>query len=288
MPVFTNQAALTYGTNRSALSNTVTGNLLDVITAIKTSVDLDYRMGDDITYVVNLYNAGPTDYTNLTVTDNLGAYQLTTGTPTTVYPLTYLPGTIQYYQNGRLQAAPAVTDGPPMTVTGINVPANGHTQLIYLVRANQSAPLLITDGAITNTVTVTGDAVTPPVTASHTIPYDTVPALSIVKALNPEQVVGNEPLTYTFTITNASPTAAAAAQNVVLADTFNPPLTITGVTLDGTAITQGTDYTYDAAGNFATVPGRITVPAATYTQDPATGVVRIEPGTAVLRVTGTM
>ena len=39
---------------------------------------------------------------------------------------------------------------------------------------------------------------------------------------------------------------------------------------------------------FATVPGILTVPAATYTQDPATGVYTAEPGEAVLVVTGTI
>jgi len=52
---------------------------------------------------------------------------------------------------------------------------------------------------------------------------------------------------------------------------------------------EGVNYTYDAAtGEFATVAGQITVPAATYAQDPATGLWTIQPGVAVLTVTGTV
>jgi hypothetical protein len=37
-----------------------------------------------------------------------------------------------------------------------------------------------------------------------------------------------------------------------------------------------------------TVPGQITVPAATYTQDPITGAYTVNPGVATLVVTGTI
>ena len=41
-------------------------------------------------------------------------------------------------------------------------------------------------------------------------------------------------------------------------------------------------------GEFATVAGQITVPAATYVQDPLTGLWSVQPGVAVLTVTGTV
>ena len=65
----------------------------------------------------------------------------------------------------------------------------------------------------------------------------------------------------------------------------DPKLTITGVTLDGTATS---DYTYDeAGGTFETTPGIITVPAAAFTQN-ADGSYTVTPGSAVLTVTGTV
>jgi len=53
-------------------------------------------------------------------------------------------------------------------------------------------------------------------------------------------------------------------------------------------LTPGTDYTYDeTTGAFATVPGVITVPAATFTQNPD-GTFNTTPGTSSLVVTGTV
>ena len=43
-----------------------------------------------------------------------------------------------------------------------------------------------------------------------------------------------------------------------------------------------------STGQFATVAGQITVPAATYSQDPATGVYVVQPGVSTLTVTGTV
>ena len=58
-------------------------------------------------------------------------------------------------------------------------------------------------------------------------------------------------------------TAADAAAAIVITDTFDPRLTDLTVTLNGTALTAPTQYTYDAAtGVFATAAGVVTVPAA--------------------------
>ena len=49
------------------------------------------------------------------------------------------------------------------------------------------------------------------------------------------------------------------------------------------------DYTYDdTTGQFATIPGRITVPQGTFTQDPITGAWTVTPGLSTLVVTGTV
>ena len=145
------------------------------------------------------------------------------------------------------------------------------------------------NGSIVNTVTITGSGITTPIVATEIINTADEPMLTITKALAPTSVVGNGPLTYTFTISNTGNTAAVATDNVIVTDNFDPILDIQSVTLDGEALVPGTDYTYDAAtGAFATVAGRITVSAATYTQDAATGIVVVEPGVTVLTVTGTV
>ena len=284
MPTFTNQATLYYN-NNVITSNVVSGELLEVLSATKTAVTESYGANDTVTYVISILNSGTTPYNNLTVTDNLGEYLLG---ETELVPLTYDDGSLLYYVNGVLQATPTVTSTVPLTISGINVPAGGNALLVYSATVNEFAPLN-TGASIVNTVTVNGGGITAPIVATETINTSNVPILTITKALSPTSVVGNGPLTYTFTISNTGNTDAIATDNVIVTDIFDPALTIQSVTLNGEALVLGTDYTYDeATGTFATVAGRITVPAATYTQDPTTGIVVVEPGVTVLTVTGTV
>lgn len=284
MATFTNQATLTYN-NGVAVSNTVTGELIDALTVTKTAVTETYRPGKRLTYAVSLKNTGSADYTGLTVTDDLGKY--TVGAVTAV-PLTYESGSILYYINGVLQAEPTVAAGPPLTVSGISVPAGGDAVLIYVAQANEYASPEI-EGTITNTASVTGSGITSPITAEETVNAVAAAELTVNKAVNPTTVVGNGPLTYTFTISNSGATAVTAADNATVTDTFEPRLSITSVTFNGAAWAAPANYTYNAAtGEFATVPGQITVPAATYSQDPETGRWSVTPGTSVLTVTGTL
>ena len=127
MAIFTNFATLSYN-GGTTNSNTVTGELLETLTAAKTAVLADYTEKDDVTYVITLVNSGATPLTGLTITDDLGGYTFGTST---VYPLAYSAGSVRYYVNGVLQPAPAVTAGPPLVITGINVPAGGNAMLIY-------------------------------------------------------------------------------------------------------------------------------------------------------------
>ena len=284
MATFTNQATLSYN-GIVANSNTVTGELLETLTASKTAVRAQYSPGDDLTYVITLVNSGATALNELTVSDNLGAYTLGQSTYT---PLTYAAGSIRYYVNGVLQTAPAVTAGPPMTITGISVPAGGNAALIYEARPNRFAPPSV-GGAILNTATITGAGLTTPVTAEETVAVQNEPALSISKSLTPTAVAENGQITYTFVIENTGNTAADAADAVALTDTFTPLLKNIAVSFNGTAWQAGTQYNYGAAsGNFATVAGQITVPAATYTQSALTGEWTITPGVSTLTVTGTL
>ncbi len=283
MPTFTNQATLTYNAG-SANSNIVTGEIVETLAVTKTVLDTGYRAGDPVTYVVSIVNSGTVPYTGLTVADDLGGYEFNGAT---VYPLDFA-GITNYYVNGALQSDPGVTAGPPLAITGINVPAGGNALIVYQATPNGFAPLGDT-AAIDNTVSVSGGGLTAPITGAATLAAASGPVLSIAKTLSPTTVSENGTLTYTFLIDNRGATAAEAADNLAVTDTFDPRLSNIVVTLDGTTLTSPTDYTYDeGTGLFATVPGRITVPAATYAQDPATGVYTTAPGTAVLQVTGTV
>ena len=114
-------------------------------------------------------------------------------------------------------------------------------------------------------------------------------SLGITKALSPVTVSENGEITYTFVISNYGNAAVTSADNAAVLDTFDPRLENITVTYNGTAWTAGTEYTYDeASGVFTTAAGQITLPAATYTQDPVTGAWSITPAEVTLTVTGTV
>ncbi len=283
MATFTNQATLTYNGN-VITSNVATGEIVEVLSATKTAVIDTYTQGSEITYVVNIVNSGNIGFTGLTVTDNLGAY---TFGLTSLTPLTYVDGSVQYYVNGVLQADPTVTAGPPLTISGISVPANGVVTIIYVTRTNQFAPLGTAD-TIVNTATVSGGGLTD-ITATETVTPESGARLTITKNLSPTTVTENGQLTYTFTIQNTGNTPITAADSVTITDTFNPILSGLSVSFNGTTWSTPANYTYsEATGEFATTLGQVTVPAATYTQNPLTGAWVIEPGVSVLTVTGTI
>lgn len=283
MATFNNTATLSYNgvvTN----SNVVTGEILEALSATKTIIDPTYGAGDTLTYVISIVNTSASATSGVVVTDNLGAY--TTSGGTTVYPLDYVDGTVRLYTDGVLSASPTVTAGPPVSFTGITVPANGNVILIYEASVNSFAPLEL-GSTITNEATVSGGTISVPITATATAQTDSAPSLTISKSVNPETVVEDGQITYTFVIQNSGNTPAAEQDNVVVSDTFDPILSNITVTLDGAAL-PGTSYTYNATtGEFSTVAGVITVPAATFTPD-ASGSFVITPGVSVLRVTGTV
>ena len=284
MAIFSNQAKLTYN-GSSTNSNIAYGEILDVLVATKTAVEGSYTPGQLVTYVLTLRNTGNVALTGLTVTDNLGGY-LFNGT--TVYPLTYEAGSVAMFTNGVPQAAPAVTVGPPLVFSDIVVPAGGDVVLVYQAQANAYADPAL-GGTIENTVTVTGDGLSAPITATQIVGVAVEPVLTISKSITPVQVVDNDRVTYTLVIQNSGNKAVVATDNASITDTFDPILTASTVTFDGAVWTEGVQYNYvEATGVFTTVPGQILVPAATYVQDPVTGMYAATPGIATLVVTGTI
>ncbi|MBE6628364.1 MAG: hypothetical protein E7629_05505 [Ruminococcaceae bacterium] len=284
MAQFTNQAQLSY--NGSVVnSNIAVGEILEVLSASKTAVMDDYTRNDDVTYVISVVNSSTSPVTGLTVTDDLGGYAFGENT---LYPLSYVNGSVRMYINGVLQLAPTVTAGPPLAFSGITLPAGGNLMIIYEAEVTQFAPLDV-GGSIVNTATVVGAGLPSTVTVTETVTPEEEPELTITKFIEPVPVTENGTLTYRFIIQNYGNTAAVATDNVAVTDTFDPILNVLTVTLDGTPLALTTEYTYDVTtGVFATVPGVITVPAATYTQDVTTGAWIITPGVTELVVTGTV
>ena len=281
MAQFTNQATLSYH-NAVINSNIAVGEILETLSATKTAVRDVYSSGDTITYIISIVNSGTTAFSGLAVSDNLGAYAFGTETLT---PLTYVDGTVRYYINGVLQSAPAVTAGPPLVFTGISVPAGGNATIIYEAEVNSFAPAAL-GSEITNDAVINGGGITP-ITVTETVTALSEPLLTISKSVSPIPVTENGRLTYTFLIQNTGNVPVNATDDAIITDIFDPILSDLNVSFNGVTWTEGPDYVYDpATGTFTTVAGKITVPAATYIQNPTTGEWVVNPGVSTLVISG--
>ena len=280
---FTNVATLSYN-GTQVQSNIAVGMIEEVLGVTKYAVNETYGEGDTLTYVVSIVNNSDSAINGLSVSDDLGAYAFGTGT---VQPMDYVENSLQYYRNGVLQPDPAVATTDGLVLSDISVPANGNVTIVYSTTLNGFAPME-TGGTITNTVTVEGAGVTA-VTAQESVAVTNAAQLSVIKSVTPIPVAENGELTYTFQLLNSGNTAVLETDNATITDTFDPLLSDISVALNGTALTAGTDYTYDeATGVFTTGNGVISIPAATYTQDPTTGEWTMTPGSSTMTVTGTV
>ena len=226
------------------------------------------RPGENITYVLSIQNHGNTALTGISITDNLGSY--TVG-GTTVTPLTYA-NSASLYINGVYSA--------PITGTP------GTNDVVFTIATVNGYAPLATDATIVNTATFTANGVTTPLTATNTITVEGYADVSILKEMSPDPISDGDTITYTFTINNYGNTPAT---NVVLTDQFDPAPSLISVTVGGQTV-PSSDYTY--TGGLLTLPSgstfEMTVPAATISQNPTTGVVTSTPGTLVITVTGTI
>ena len=282
MATFFNQASFTLGTTVTN-SNIAEGEILSGVEITKSAVNQSYSQGSSIVYTVNISGIGAGATDGITLTDDLGAY-IPLGATDAVVPLDYVDGSLLYYQNGVLQPTPTVVSGPPLTISALSLPAGGNITLVYEARANAFAPLGAGE-CITNTATATvgGNESS----ASARVCAEERVNLSIAKAICPAVVSENGIITYTFIVQNTGNLEVLATDNASLADTFNPILSDISVTLNGEPLSEGVGYEYDeATGVFRTLDGAISIPAATFIRDTASGAVTVNPGVAVITVTG--
>lgn len=284
MATFTNRATLSYA-GGAVDSNLAIGEIRGGVEISKGVSGTTYEGTDDLTFTVGLSNPGETELTGITVNDNLGAFPLGIGT---VYPLTYVTGSLVLYQNGAEipLTGITVTPGPPLTIAGLTIPAGGDVVAVFRATPNEYAPRL-EGSTIVNVASATGVGLLAPTEDSATVLIASDPILSIEKRITPVPVDDDSEVTYTFDIENASNSEATAADELTLTDTFDPPLAGLTVTLNGIPLTEGTDYTYEN-DVFTTVPGVISVPGAEVVTDPVTGEVTVTPGKTTLVITGTI
>lgn len=283
MATFENYATLSYNDGRVATSNTIEGEIRETLTAAKYSVPRTYSNGSDIAYIISLVNTGSESFDDLTITDNLGQYTYGDDDDTAV-PLSYNTGSVAYYVNGTQQAAPTVSPGPPLTISGISVPAGGNAVIVYSARANNFAPLG-TDASIENTAVISGDGIDN-ISASTEITYAQGVSLALRKELSPTIVDDGGVVTYTFTLQNFG-TEEANGSDIIFSDTFAPALSNLTAQFNGDAWSQGTNYNYvPGTGVFTSLANQITIPPAQFDQDPLTGEWSVRPGTSTLIITG--
>lgn len=281
---FTNQASLSYN-NTVTNSNVTTGQIIEVLSISKTSLQTTYSADDTVTFIISIVNSGNTPFTNITINDNLAGYTVGNGS---AYPLSYVENSVRYFVNGVMQSAPAVSTAVALVISGINIPAGGNAVVVYEARITKYAPLEA-NSTITNAATIEGAGITTLISASETLNIEEEPQLTISKSLSPTTVSENGQITYTFVIQNYGNTAADADDNAIISDIFSPILGNITVQFNSATWAPTENYTYsEETGAFATVAGQVTVPAATFTQNAQTGEVSVEPGVSVLTVTGTL
>lgn len=282
MATFQNQASLTYN-NSTVNSNIVTGEILEVLSLTKASLNTSYTAGDTVTYILSAVNSGTTAFSGVSISDNLGAYSFGTNE---LYPLSYVDGSAMLYIDGVMQPVTVNATESEVVFSGFTIPAGGNALISYQATVNGFAPLS-GGSVIENTATLTAAGLSTPVTATAQVGVDSRPVLSITKGLTPESVPENGTLTYTLTLLNTG--AEPAVSGVTVTDTFNPILSDISVSYNGTPWTEGVNYTYDeATGLFTTLDGQISVPGAVFNQNIDTGLVTVTPGVAVIRITGTV
>lgn len=285
--IITNKAIVNFkagADSQSVESNTATTSLQGPIEIVKKSLETSYHAGENLTYTVIVKNTGTSALTNLMITDDLGTYTLAPGTDVT--PLTYVGPASEYVNHVYIgQLVPTINaDNIVFTITNL---AGGSTLLLnYKVLVNEYA-LPAPGSTIKNTVHATADGQASVISADHTIPAATYTDLRITKSMEPDPVLDGATLTYRFLLENYG---NQDATEVSLVDTFNPLPTTVAATMDGIPTTDF-DFTGTPEANEfhfpkSTVTSTTTVPAARFSQDPATGVITVTPGSHVLVVTG--
>ena len=287
MPTIENFATVSYtsgGITETKISNIAEISVESAIGFTKTSLGNTYTDDSILTYILTVTNSSGIGIIGSTITDNLGTYVFAA---TELTPLEYVSPAVLLINGQDVSAQLVVDSSVPgsLTFTLPTIPAGATANIIYNAQVNDYAPLAV-DSTITNTSTFESNSECADTSASATVSVANSANISIIKQMCPNPVLCGDTITYTIKIYNYGNTAA---ENVILTDDFNPaPANIT-VSRDGVLL-LGTDYTY--IDGTLTVPSSsaspVTVPPATFTQDPITGLITITPGVVEYTITGTI
>lgn len=275
-----------YGTNTASTVSNITNITLDnALNMTKSSLSGTYREGENITFIISLQNDS-NDNLTINIVDDLGTYTFEGNEYT---PLTFT-GDASLFIDGVFDSAltPTVVDDE-LVFESIVLPPNSNALILYSATANEFANTSV-NGEITNTATATITCDCPcagTVSDSNTITAEEFADIQVIKSGCSNNVVCGDTLSYSIEILNFG---NIPATDVVLTDTFTPPLSDITVSVDGVVIPQ-TDYSY--VNGTLTLPNEgsateLVVPAATFTQNPTTGIFEVIPGRLEIVITGTI
>ncbi len=286
--IISNQATISYrfgARSATAVSNVASTALNSPLCIEKTSLSETFRIGQNLTYIITITNNSNTDSSDISVFDDLGSF-MENGSEIT--PLTF-SGSAQLFINGRFDSvltADASENGVIFEIDSI--PANGNAQIIYLASVNRFASGE-SGTEITNTAEAVDECDCPcddSANDSFTVTAEEYADVRITKTICPNPVVCGGEVRFVFDVCNYG---NIDATEVILNDTFIPPLDDISVYIDGVLIPEG-DYDYD--DGVLTLPNEsgdeITVPAAEFARNASTGVVTVTPGKIQIAVTGTI
>ncbi len=287
MATIENFATVSY--TSGGVATTKTSNIAEVeldssLGFSKTTLGSDYSADDSITYILSITNTSSAPVTGITITDDLGTFEIETSRLT---PLTYLEPALLLIngQDNTTGLGVDTANAGQVTFTLPALAAGATANVVYNAQVNASAPLEA-GSSITNTASLTSDFACADGTATATVTVAEQALVEVVKSMSPNPVVCGETVTYTIRIYNYGNTAA---EDVYLTDTFVPaPADIT-VSRNGVILT-GTTYTY-IDGTLTVPPEGLagdTIPAATFTRDPVTNEVTVTPGVVEYVITGTI
>ena len=285
MPIIENFATVRYTSN--GVENTTISNLAEIslessVSLSKTPLSDTYGNDTVLTYILTVQNTSGAPLTNVRIEDDLGTFPFNTIELT---PLTYAGDAILLIngQNATAQLQIDTSSPSALIFTIPSLPAGATANIVYNAQINEFSPLE-QNASIINTATLSADAECADGTASATVTAENEASVSVLKQMCPNPIVCGDTLTYSIRIYNYGNTPA---ENVQLVDSFDPAPTNISVTRNGIPVT---DYTY--VDGVLTVPATATagdtIPAATFSRDPVTGVVSVIPGMVEYVITGTI
>lgn len=287
MAIIENFATVRYTSN--GVTNTTVSNLAEIslessVSLSKTVLKDTYAENTELSYILTVQNSSGAPLSNVRIEDDLGSFAFGTNELT---PLTY-GGDAILLINGEDASAQLTVDSQStsaLVFTITTLPAGATANIVYNARVNEFAPL-DAESRIVNTATLSADSDCAEGEASATVIAASAANVSVFKQMSPNPVICGETVTYSIRIYNYG---NAPAENVRLTDTFDPAPTNLTVTRNGIAV-PATDFTYE--NGILTVPAETsdgdTIPAASFSRDPQTGVVSVIPGMVEYVITGTI